>query len=101
MEQITWQTDPWAILRDGLSIGTIAADDKSTELMKSGYALLRTIGLVGCAVTMIVIIIKFSSGNPNSRAEAKSMFSKKVVLIFFIFTAAYFFGYILGILNNL
>jgi len=101
MGQITWQSNPWDILKDGLSLGAVAAGDKSTELVKSIYALLRTIGLVGCAITMIVIIIKFSSGNPNSRAEAKSMFSKKILLIFFIFTATYFFGYILGILNNL
>ena len=54
-----WKTNPWDILSEGLtSLGTVGAD-KSTEVMKSIYALLRTVGLIGCAVTMIIIIIKF------------------------------------------
>lgn len=101
MGKVEWSDNPWQILSDGLSSMGSVTSDKSTEVVKGLYALLRTVGLIGCAVTMIVIIIKFSSGNPNSRAEAKSMFSKKIILLFFIFTAAYFFGYVLGILNNL
>ncbi len=95
------ESDPWVILKNGLAEFNAFGAEKTASVARSVFALLRMVGLIGCAITMIIAIIRFSSSNPHSRAEAKSLFTKKMLLVFFIFTAAYFFGYILGIISLL
>lgn len=96
-------TDPWQILG---GLGSISGSDLATQgggtlVVLSIYNLLRSIGIIGILVTLIIMLIKFTTGNANVRAEAKSMFSKKLVLLFFIFTSAYFFGWALSLIANI
>ncbi len=96
--------NPWDYLGNmkNVSRASLANEaDIANTFIASGYRLLQWIGIFGCIVTMIIAIIKFTSSSANVRAEAKSLFSKKIVLAFFIFTAAYCFGYIWGLFNNL
>jgi hypothetical protein len=95
------EKDPWVILGGGsLDAGTITGSKGATVAI-SIFNLLKIIGLIGLAITLVIAIIKFSTGNANVRAEAKQMMTKKIVLSFFIFTAAYFFGWALSIIATL
>ena len=94
--------DPWEILGGA---GYLNSQQLTTEysapVVLSIFNLLRTIGLVGIIVTLIITLIKFTVGNANVPADSKAMFTKKLVLAFFIFTAAYFFGWALALIANL
>lgn len=91
-------TNPWDYLEMAVSKSQVANEsDMVSTFVAGGYRLLEWIGIIGCAITMIIAIIRFTSSNASARAEAKSLFSKKIVLLFFIFTAAYFFGYVWGL----
>lgn len=97
-------TNPWDYLgsvsaADAGIAGT--GDNAAGAFIASGYRLLQWIGILGCIVTMIIAIIRFTSSNANARAEAKGMFSKKLVLVFFLFTGAYCFGYVWGLFAGL
>lgn len=97
----SFSNDPWEILRGAaLSTDTLTHDTAQATVL-SIYLLLRAVGIIGIVVTLIITAIKFTGGNANIRAEAKSMMTKKLVLAFFIFTSAYFFGYALAIIANL
>ena len=91
------KSSPWEYLRN---FG-VTGDADTTAFFASGYKLLQWIGIFGCAITMIIAIIRFTSSNSNVRADAKSLFTKKIVMLFFIFTAAYCFGYIWGLFATL
>lgn len=95
------EKDPWKILGGGtLDAGQITGTKGATVAI-SIFNLLKVVGIIGLAITLVIAIIKFSTGNPNVRAEAKQMMTKKIVLSFFIFTAAYFFGWALSIVATL
>jgi hypothetical protein len=98
---MSFSNDPWEILR-GSSVS--AADLTTGEFQTAAlsiYQLLRTVGIIGVIVTLLITLIKFTAGSSNIRAEAKSLLTKKIVLAFFLFTSAYFFGYILAVISNL
>lgn len=93
--------DPWEILKgSSLNAADLTTGDFQVAAL-SIYQLLRTVGIIGIVVTLIITLIKYTGGNANMRAEAKSLITKKLVLAFFLFTAAYFFGYILAVIANL
>lgn len=92
--------DPWKYL-GGNTFGISDQNENLVSFVSSGYKLLQWIGIFGCAITMIIAIIRFTSSNAGVRADSKNLFTRKVVLLFFIFSAAYFFGYVWGIFRNL
>lgn len=95
-------TDPWHYLGvDGTALDEIMSATTTSQVVSSLYILFKTVGIIGCAITMVFALIKLASSNGNGRAEAKQMFTKKVVILMAIFLSAYVFGTVWGIIANM
>lgn len=89
-------TDPWHYL------GDLGISEEVTDKMYfySGiYQVLKAVGIIGVAVTLLFALIKLMNGNPDQRATLKDVLTAKVIILIGIFGCAYIFGYILGILQ--
>ena len=92
--------DPWHYLKSGL-IGDLTTASTFTNLMSNFYVVLKLVGLLGCAITLVIAFIKFASARADVRASAKDMVTKKMALVLAIFMCSYVGGWIWGFLANL
>ncbi len=93
--------DPWDYL--GNLMGGPGVESEVTDKMYlySGlYHLLRVVGVFGVAITLIFSLIKLMNGSAEQRATLKDVLTAKVLVLLGIFSCAYLFGFILGIIES-
>lgn len=90
--------DPWSYL-SGTDVSELL--NNYGYLFSGIYILLKTVGLLGCGITLIIAIVRCvtsSASNPQQRVTYKDVITKKVFVIIGIFFSAYIAGELYGIL---
>lgn len=90
--------NPWDYLTPDSLASNIADNIKMNGgFWSSLYVTLRYIGLAGAIITLAIAFAKLASAGPEKRNEIKDTIFKKFLIIFFLFSAAFILGSVLGV----
>lgn len=91
------QYNPWYWL-GGMGVKITYITENYGYFFSSLFVLLKTVGILGAGITLVVAYAQFASANPNKRAQLKDIITGKFLVLVLLFGASWLFSVILGIL---
>ena len=89
--------NPWDYLAPKTIAEKIEKGIENGPFWSGLYVTLRLVGITGAVVTLAIAFAKLASAGPEKRNELKDTIFKKLLIIAFLFLAAFIFGTVLGV----